>query len=128
MIDKAQSRRFSNVEARSNPRVVVELRRWWDAACVHCDKNEHGMVKAALSGAVIDGEVRGDQSLQRDEYEYFYQRLVHAFNHDDDDDNDLNHQEVLSALEIDWMNDSRGEGDVDRVDFEDAVFELVKTW
>ena len=123
-----RSRRFSNVEARFKPRMLVELRRWWDAACVHFDNDEHGTVKSILSGTIVDGAVRGDESLQRDEYEYFYKRLVHAFNHDDDDDNDLNPDEVLQALEMDWMNDSHGDGDVDRVDFEDAIFELVDTW
>jgi hypothetical protein len=53
----------------------------------------------------------------------FYARLVHAFNHDDDDDNDLDADEVLDALEVDWENDSRGDGDVDETDFKDSIYE-----
>lgn len=35
---------------------------------------------------------------------------------------------MLEALETDWLNDSHGDGEVDEVDFEDAVFELARTW
>ena len=53
---------------------------------------------------------------------------MYAFNHDGEDDNDLDPDEVMAALEVDWTNDSGGDGDVDEVDFKDSVFELAVTW
>ena len=58
----------------------------------------------------------------------FYMRLVYAFNHDEDDSNDLDAEQTLTALAIDWANDSLGDGDVDYEDFLDSVFELARTW
>ena len=55
-------------------------------------------------------------------------RLVYAFNHDEDDGNDLDAEETLTALAVDWANDSHGDGDVDYEDFLDSVFELARTW
>ena len=55
-------------------------------------------------------------------------RLVYAFNHDEDDSNDLDAEETLTALAVDWANDSLGDGDVDYEDFLDSVFELARTW
>ena len=55
-------------------------------------------------------------------------RLVYAFNHDGDDENDLDAEETLTALAVDWANDSHGDGDVDYEDFLDSVFELARKW
>ena len=71
--------------------------------------------------------VTGDDNLSYAEYVCFYMRLVYAFNHDDDD-NDMDAEETLTALAVDWANDSHGDGDVDYEDFLDSVFELALKW
>ena len=70
----------------------------------------------------------GDDNLGYEEYVYFYMRLVYAFNHDEGDDNDMDAEQTLTALAVDWANDSLGDGDVDYEDFLDSVFELARKW
>ena len=67
---------------RHDPDVCAEIERWWRATKPFCNEQT--------------------ASLGREEYEMFYARLVFAFNHDDDEQNDLDPKQVLEALEVDW--------------------------
>ena len=81
-----------------DPDVCAEIERWWLATKPLCNKQT--------------------AALGREEYEMFYARLVFAFNHDDDEQNDLDPKQVLEALEVDWGNDSAhstADGNVDEV-------------
>ena len=40
----------------------------------------------------------------------------------------INTDQILYALEVDWNNDSRNKDYVDRLDFDDCVFELANSW
>ena len=78
------SRRFNDVIQRKDPAICAEIERWWRAAKPLYDTDAPGEVRCALSGKVLNGDAREEaDALQRDEYELFYARLVHAFNNDD---------------------------------------------
>ena len=133
-LERAASHRFVHINSRHDNKICVEIDRWWNAAIPVYDQNESGLIRCPISGKLINGNARDDTTalLQRDEYEAFYARLVYAFNHDGDDDHQLNPEEILDALDEDWANDrfyatsccffhfwfySMGDGDVDEIDF-----------
>jgi hypothetical protein len=107
-IHSTVSKRFGADDRRRHPKVVEQLKRWWDAIGTHINTD-------------------GDDNLHYGEYKLFYMRLVYAFNADECDDNDLSPDEVVHALATDWANDSHGDGDVDLPDFLDSIFELSRT-
>jgi hypothetical protein len=89
--------------------VLKELERWWEAAEGADDKDN-------------------DNLLSHEEYSVFYHRLVFAFNHDDDDTNDIDMESAFASQEADWAADSEGDGSVDKDDFFDCIFEFALTW
>ena len=80
---------------RHLPHVEDILTHWWHACHAHFDD--------------------GDQTLSKDEYRVFYDRLVSAFSeHEQDGDVDIDDPEVLeAAFEEDWERDSHGDGNID---------------
>jgi hypothetical protein len=96
-------------KTRTDPAVLNELNRWWLAACELDDRDN-------------------DNLISHEEYSVFYHRLVYAFNHDDDDTNDIDMESAFNAQETDWEADSEGDGSVDKDDFLDCVFEFALTW
>ena len=74
--------RFQDYNERFDPKIRAELQKWWKKATSVYDNDESGVVVCRLSGKRLDGQARsGANVLERDEYEMFYARLVHAFNH-----------------------------------------------
>jgi hypothetical protein len=94
---------------RQHPDVLVMLELWWRLALRDIDADGDGFLGAA-------------------EYGELYVRLLRAFDADADASNDLSHSEAAAAAERDWATDSGGDGQVDREEFYDAVFQLADTW
>jgi hypothetical protein len=95
---------------RHLPHVEDILTHWWHACHAHFDD--------------------GDQTLSKDEYRVFYDRLVSAFSeHEEDGDVDIDDPEVLeAAFEEDWERDSHGDGNIDKDEFKDSIFEMADMW
>jgi hypothetical protein len=104
-----KSKRFDEDTRFHDELVQIELLRWW---------------KATRREADLDN----DMQLDRQEYSTLYERIVYAFNHDDDERTDLSVLEAKLSLEKDWSDDSRGDGYIDRSDFYDMVYEIAYTW
>ena len=144
---EAHRHRFDDHPCRNDKTVIAELKRWWNAVSHDSDVNA-----AELN---YGGSTKYNKELNKREYSVFYYRLVHAFNEDDhDEESHLNVEEARAALEVDWDNDSGGDGDVvrqsytmwtpqpvfyefphsfyefpqNRNDFLSSVFELGETW
>ena len=92
----------------TQPQVWAELEKWWEGvkkdnghddptAEHHKDGKHHSLLNTILTTCYTE--------MNRSEYERFYIRLCWAFNNDEKDDNDLQIHELLSALEVDWVND-----------------------
>ena len=94
---------------RQHPDVLAMLELWWRLALRDIDADGDGFL-----GAVEYGEL--------------YVRLLKAFDTDTDASNDLSYSEATAAAERDWATDSGGDGQVDREEFYDAVFQLADTW
>jgi hypothetical protein len=85
-----------------------ELARWWEA-CQLFDTNNNS-------------------DLEFDEYEYFHNKLVNAFNESEEEARKLSASEARRALLADWDRDSKGDGAVDKADFFLSIIELAVTW
>ena len=54
--------------------------------------------------------------------------MVGAYADDGDDSTNLDHHEVDSSFEADWLQDSHGDETIDRQEFVDSVFQLADLW
>jgi hypothetical protein len=113
--------RFEDEESRHDALVEAELAKWWQSVNFKQLKETDTHESEKLFVANPD-------SLDRAEYDLFYHRLVYAFNHDSRNDNDIEMIEAKLAAEVDWENDSGGNGCVDKVSFVDSIYELATCW
>jgi hypothetical protein len=90
------------------PHFDSELAKWWSAC------------------QLFDTDNNGD--LEFDEYEYFHNKLVSAFNETEEEARQLGKGEAEKALLADWERDSKGDGAVDKEEFFLSIIELAVTW
>ena len=119
MVEEGErSHRFAHDPRRADPKVLLELDKWWHAALRNIDDDD------ASEGDDDDD----DELLDYEDYRAFHLRLVHAFSpHGDDSNVDaLSAEDYQESLAADWANDAR-DGAVKLGRFSDTVFDLALT-
>jgi hypothetical protein len=121
---RALLQRYHN---RTHADVLAELDKWWAAAQAEFMHKITNAKAGAKAGAAA-GHMAQEQHLTEEQYRHMYRRLVRAFADDDDDDNDLSSAQAMNAVAQDWLQDSGGDGKLERGEFYDAIFELADRW